>query len=105
VRNSDEYGSVSLVLSRLLGGTIMPNGKPGDHPVNDMFLHGAHPYPADIEEMIRRLAHIDPMLLEEIDRDVFEWEAGRGLEQARGKLQELIAKARPNPIFGEKSPV
>ena len=73
--------------------------------MNDMFLHGAHPFPADIEEMIRRLAHIDPMLLKEIDRDVFEWEAGRGLEQARGKLQELIAKARPNPIFGEKSPV
>jgi hypothetical protein len=96
---------VILVVSRLLGGIIMPNGKPGDHPVNDKFRHGAHPFPADIEEMIRRLAHIDPMLLEQIDREVFEWEAGRGLEQARGKLQELIAKARPNPIFGGKWPV
>jgi hypothetical protein len=83
----------------------MPNGKPGDHPLNDMFHHGAHPFPADIEEMVRRLAHIDPMLLRQIEPDVFEWESGRGLDEGRAKLQELLANAKPNPIFGGKWPV
>jgi hypothetical protein len=83
----------------------MPNGKPGDHPLNDMFSYGAHPFPADIEEMIWRLARIDPMLLDQIDRDVFEWEAGRQLDAGRAKLRELIAGAKPNPIFGGRWPV
>jgi hypothetical protein len=80
----------------------MPNGKPGDHPLTDMFSHGAHPFPPDIEELIRRLASIDPLLLKEIDGDVFEWEAGRQLDEGRAKLRELIARAKPNPIFGGK---
>jgi hypothetical protein len=83
----------------------MPNGKPGDHPLNDLFAHGAHPFPPDIEEMIRRLASIDPMQLEQIDQDVFEWSAGRQLDEGRAKLRELIANARPNPVFGGKWPV
>jgi hypothetical protein len=83
----------------------MPNGKPRDHPLNDMFSHGAHPFPEDIEEMIRRLARIDPILLEQIDGDVFRWAAGRELDEGRAKLEELLAKARPNPIFGGKWPV
>jgi hypothetical protein len=70
-----------------------------------MFSHGAHPFPPDMEEMIRRLARIDPMLLDQIDSDVFEWEAGRQLDAGRAKLQELIARAKPNPVFGGRWPV
>jgi hypothetical protein len=70
-----------------------------------MFSHGAHPFPSDIEEMIWQLARIDPMLLDQIDRDVFDWEAGRQLDAGRAKLRELIARAKPNPIFGGKWPV
>jgi hypothetical protein len=49
------------------------------------------------EELVRCLADIDPLLLGEIERDVFEWQAGRQLDEGRAKLWELIAKARPNP--------
>ena len=49
----------------------MPNGKPGDHPLNDLFHHSAHPFPPDIEELVRQLAGIDPILLGQIDQDVF----------------------------------
>jgi hypothetical protein len=76
---------------------VTVNGSPRDHPLSDLFLHGAHPFPPDVEELIRRLADIDPLLLGEIDRDVFEWQAGRQLDEGREKLRELIAKARPNP--------
>jgi hypothetical protein len=83
----------------------MPNGKPGDHPLNDMFRHGAHPFPADIEEMIWRLARTDPLLLDRIEPDVFEWASGRRPDEGRAKLEELLANAKPNPIFGGKRPV
>jgi hypothetical protein len=83
----------------------MPNGKPGDHPLTDLFHHGGHPFPADIEEMVRRLASIDPNLLGEIDHDVFRWEKGEGLEEGRAKLKELLARAVPNPLFGGRWPV
>jgi hypothetical protein len=33
----------------------MPNGKRGDNPFSDMTVHGAHPFPADIEELLRRI--------------------------------------------------
>jgi hypothetical protein len=83
----------------------MPNGKPGDHPLNDLFHHNAHPFPEDMEEMIRRQAGIDPMLLERIDQDVFEWSAGRQLDEGREKLRALLATARPDPVFCGKWPV
>ncbi|HZY88715.1 MAG TPA: hypothetical protein VFE78_28080 [Gemmataceae bacterium] len=83
----------------------MPNGKPGGHPLTDLFHHGGHPFPADIEEMVRRLASIDPNLLGEIDHDVFRWEKGEGLEEGRAKLKELLARAVPNPLFGGRWPV
>ena len=72
----------------------MPNGRPGDHPLTDLFSHGLHPFPEDIEEMIRRLAGIDPKLLDEIERDVFQWEAGKELDEGRAKLKELLEKAK-----------
>jgi hypothetical protein len=83
----------------------MPNGKPGDHPLNDMFSHGAHPFPSDVEAMVRRLAGIDPLLLDQVEQDVFDWASGRRLDEWRAKLRELTEKARPNPVFGGKWPV
>jgi hypothetical protein len=73
----------------------MPNGKPGDHPLTDLFHHRQHPFPADI----------DPTLLNQIDQDTFRWEKGEALEEGRAKLKELLAKAVPNPLFGGQWPV
>jgi hypothetical protein len=108
-----DHGSWSALQASSLAGCsaaspgvlFMPNGKPGDHPLTDLFHHGAHPFPADIEEMIWRLARIDPLLLDQIEPDVFDWEAGRELEAGRAKLKDLLARAQPNPIFGGKWPV
>ena len=44
------------------------------------------------------------MLLKEIEPDVFQWEAGDRLDEGRAKLKELLARAKPNPIFGGRWP-
>lgn len=76
----------------------MPNGKPGDNPLTDLVIHGEHPFPMDIEEMLLRI-HV-------ISREVgrwplgenwpfspreFEWEQGRDLDDARRDLSHLLA--------------
>ena len=33
----------------------MPNGKRGDSRLNDMLVHGLHPFPPDIEAMLREV--------------------------------------------------
>ena len=33
----------------------MPNGKYGDNPLTDMTIHGRHPFPPDIELLLRRI--------------------------------------------------
>lgn len=76
----------------------MPNGKPGDNPLSDLVIHGAHPFPRDIEEMLFRIdslgrtQHRWPLgenwpfsPLE------FDWERGKDHENARRLLKQLIA--------------
>lgn len=71
----------------------MPNGKPGDHPRTDLLVHGTHPFPADIEDMILRIHAADPRLLTRIgDQDWFDWEKGRNLEHGRTLLEQLLAR-------------
>jgi hypothetical protein len=36
----------------------MSNGKPGDNPLTDFLLHGSHPFPEDIEDLLRRIEKI-----------------------------------------------
>ncbi len=79
----------------------MPNGKPGDHPITDMMVHGKHPFPPEIEELVRQLHEITPHWYEsgnraEVDawnKRFFEWERGEaiaeGLAVLRAKLTEL----------------
>jgi hypothetical protein len=71
----------------------VPTGKRADQPANDSFQHGAQQFPAAIEETIRRLAHIEPMLLKAIDIDVFDCDAGRGLKQAGVKLRDRTVQS------------
>ena len=35
----------------------MANGRPKDYPITDLLIHGTHPFPAELEVLIRRLAH------------------------------------------------
>ena len=74
--------------------TVMPNGRQGDHPITDMLYYGEHPFPSDIEEMLRKLHAIDPMLIlgADLSREPFDWEKGRSLEAGRKRLKELLAR-------------
>jgi hypothetical protein len=75
----------------------MPNGKYGDNPLSDFALHGAHCFPAEIEELLRRIDAVGraagrwplgenwPYGTRE-----FDWAQGRDLERARHELQHLL---------------
>jgi hypothetical protein len=77
----------------------VPNGKPGDNPLTDLIFYGAHPFPRDIETMLRRIETLGrrpgrwplgenwPFSPRE-----FDWERGRDLEGARQALAHLIAR-------------
>jgi hypothetical protein len=68
----------------------MPNGKIGDNPLSDMFVHGRHPFPPDIEEMLRTLSSLGHLHLDAIQGAPFDWEAGRFHQHARRLLRGLI---------------
>lgn len=72
----------------------MPNGRPGDHPLTDLFIHGQHPFPADMEEMLLELRRLDPGCGRHLQDDAFAWEQGRRLDEGRAKIRELLQRAR-----------
>jgi hypothetical protein len=63
-----------------------------------MMIHGAHPFPPDIEEMLRK---IDALGKREgkfplgenwpFSPDEFDWEKGENLDEAREVLQHVIS--------------
>lgn len=76
----------------------MPNGKLGDNPLTDLIVHGRHPFPADLEEMLLRIDALgrrpDRWPLGEnwpFSPREFDWEQGRDLNDARSLLAHLIA--------------
>jgi hypothetical protein len=77
----------------------MPNGKPGDDPLTDMLYHGMHPFPADIEDLLRRILAQDPdfpdgkrRYLDQVQwfERFMDWAAGRNLEDGRRALNEVL---------------
>lgn len=76
----------------------MPNGKHGDNPLSDLVIHGAHPFPPDIEQMLLKIDALGrrpgrwplgenwPFSPRE-----FDWERGEGLDAARRDLAYLIS--------------
>ncbi len=79
------------------GGERVPNGKPGDNPLTDLLIHGAHPFPPDIEKMLLRIEDLGRRAgrwpLGEnwpFSGHESKWERGRNLDEARRLLTELI---------------
>lgn len=71
----------------------MPNGKYGDSPITDMIVHGDHPFPSDMESMIKQLYIIDQNLLHEIKyEEELNWKKRKNLKQGREKLKLLLLK-------------
>lgn len=85
----------------------MPNGKPGDHPLTDMLVHGKHSFPLDIEVMLREILAFDPNFPDGRRRYVdqvrweqrfSDWEQGRNLDEGRDALRQVLKEeAKPQP--------
>lgn len=70
----------------------MPNGKIGDNPLTDMLIHGEHPFPADVEDMLRKLHALNPKLLHGFDMEPFDWQRGKNLKEGRELLKGMLAR-------------
>lgn len=68
----------------------MPNGKPRDHPVTDTVLHGLHPYPKDLEDLVIQLHARNPGVFNDLEWAPFDWEKGKFLAEATILLQRLL---------------
>lgn len=76
----------------------MVNGKHGDNPLTDLTLHGEHPFPPDIEELLLRIYELgsreDRFPLGEnwpFSGREFDWERGDDLDGARRDLTHLLS--------------
>lgn len=73
------------------------NGKIHDNPLTDLVIHGLHPFPADIEEMLERIDELGRSAgfwpLGEncpFEGREFEWERGVNLDEARREIRNLL---------------
>ncbi len=62
-----------------------------EHPIRELLLHGQHPFPKDMEDMILRLNLKPNAITAEIAMDAYDWERGEQLERGRKKLRALCA--------------
>jgi hypothetical protein len=67
----------------------MASESSNEHPIREMLLNGKHPFPQDIEDMLRRLHSKPGAITTEIAMDAFDWERGERLDVGRRKLQAL----------------
>ncbi len=77
----------------------MPNGTPGDHPLTDMLVHGQHPFPLDIERLLREVLELDPQFPDgkrpyveqtEWEDRFFAWKRGEGIVEGRDALEQVL---------------
>jgi hypothetical protein len=75
----------------------MPNGRPGDHPLTDIFFHGIQVYGPEADDLIRKIGQLCS------GRELDEWwerEIGwrcdpvSALHKARLRYEELSRRAR-----------
>lgn len=75
----------------------MPNGKPGDHPITDTLIHKSHPFPADIEAMLKKLNEVAPQTLACFELEPFDWAKRKNLGGACSKLHTLLSERGYDP--------
>lgn len=69
----------------------MPNGRPGDAPWTDFFVHGQAIFPPDIGEMLQAIARHDVGLIRHLAHpDMWDWAEGKKLEEGREKLRQIM---------------
>jgi hypothetical protein len=73
----------------------MPNGKIGDHPITDLLVHGLHPFPQEIEDLILEIRRRDPdATFHEFGVKPMDWQRGEGLDEARRILRQKLDALR-----------
>lgn len=71
----------------------MANGRPGDAPWTDFFNHGRDVFPEDIAKMLLAIHAASPALIQHLNHpDMWEWEAGRQLDEGREKLRQIMSE-------------
>lgn len=89
----------------------MPNGKPGDHPLTDMLVHGMHPFPDDIEQLLRQILNLDPRFpdgtrpyVDQIEwaRRFQRWERGKDLQEGRSALTAVLKELQAQSGSSER---
>ncbi len=87
----------------------MANGTRGDSPLSDMLIHGLHPFPPDIESMLRDVLAIQPKFpdgrrpyLQQIEwmQRFDDWARGVGLDEGRAALQQVLSELRSGSSQG-----
>ena len=54
----------------------MPNGKPGDHPVTDICIHGIRQFSREVDELIRQVVKLEQVLsYRSVSELSFAWES------------------------------
>jgi len=83
--------------------SAMPGGEQGDHPITKMLVHGLHPFPPDVEGMLREILALDPEFpgggrpyAEQVEWETrfFAWEQGQRLDEGRDALRSLLDELR-----------
>jgi hypothetical protein len=91
------------VTTCFLGMQRMANGKRGDSPLSDMLIHGLHPFPADLESMLREVLAIQPQFpdgrrpyVEQIEwlKRFDAWARGEAHDEGRAALSRVLAELR-----------
>lgn len=82
----------------------MPNGKPGDHPLTDILLHGIESYGKEADEAIRNVSELSSR------RELYEWwneeisstdDRETVLQKAQARYMELMQRSNTSG-WGEK---
>jgi alpha-amylase/alpha-mannosidase (GH57 family) len=75
----------------------MPNGKPGDHPLTDIFVHKSEVYGREADDLIRRIGELcSSRELDEWWEREIGWSDDRdfALRKAKARYEELLNRAR-----------
>ena len=82
---------------------LMANGKRGDSPLSDMLIHGLHPFPADLEALLREVLSLQPKFPDGKRRYLEQlawmgrfddWARGQNLEEGRAALLQVLAELK-----------
>jgi hypothetical protein len=66
----------------------VPNGAHGDHPITDLLIHGEHPFPTELEELVLKVHALNPDIIDSFP--VWDWAKGKGVEQGIADLKVVL---------------